>query len=196
MTFTTGYTVSTILSIVAEIIILLVVCLSEVLRSGPPTSEGPAAFSFSRFQLFLWTFVIAPLFTLHWGWNCIYGCPKPDGMINETALVLLGIASGTAVTAEIVQSAQKSSGVAVQLKMDRKSVNFWVDILTDDNGQFSIARLQHLVFTIIYIGIYITIFFNGIAPGAKFMLPVFDATAYVLMGISGGSFVFGKALHK
>jgi len=174
--------VAIILAILAVIIILAVGIFSPVLRESPTGgAAGKAPYSFARLQLFLWTLVILPIFSLHWG-NC--SCVT----ITETCLVLLGISSGTTVTAAIVTTAQLGAG-KIALKVNRQSVNFWTDILTDDHGNFSVVRLQQLVFTLVYIGIFITEYF------ASNDYPKFDPTAYTLMGISAGSYVVGKGLN-
>ncbi|AWA29759.1 hypothetical protein HYN48_06530 [Flavobacterium magnum] len=72
------------------------------------------------------------------------------------------------------------------------SRRFWVDIIMDDNGQLSLARLQQLVFTMIYATVYLTTFFGG----AMKAYPDFQANAYILMGISSGSYLLGKSLNK
>lgn len=188
-TSTSANTVSIILAIVVTIIMLLDVALTPLLRESPdqlPAAPAKPPFSFSRFQLFLWTLVIAPLFVLHWAHSCLPPC---QDMINQTALILLGISAGTTVSAGIVTSVQKTAAPPAPAKANRTSVNFWTDILIDNNGQFSIVRLQQLIFTIIYLGIFITEFF------AKFQFPDFGSNAYILMGISTGAYVVGKSLN-
>ncbi|AWI25640.1 hypothetical protein [Flavobacterium pallidum] len=78
------------------------------------------------------------------------------------------------------------------LKAKLPSKRFWVDIIMDDNGQLSLARLQQLVFTVIYATVYITTFFGD----AMKVYPDFQANAYILMGISSGSYLLGKSLNK
>src|SRR5579863_8475003 len=161
--------VSIILAIVVILIMMLAATLTQLLRESPdtpPTAPAKPPFSFSRFQLFLWTLVIVPLFALHWGhWGLPCTDCKPVDLINQTALILLGISAATTVSAGIVTSAQKNASPVVPVKANNNSVNFWTDILVDNNGQFSIVRLQQLVFTIIYIGIFVTEFFG------KFQFP-------------------------
>jgi hypothetical protein len=181
-TDSTIHTIAVILAIIAAVLILAVGVFSPVLRESPTGgAAGKAPYSFARLQLFLWTLVILPIFSLHWG-NC--SCVT----ITETCLVLLGISSGTTVTAAIVTTAQLGAG-KIALKVNRQSVNFWTDILTDDHGNFSVVRLQQLVFTLVFIGIFITEYF------ATKDYPVFNPTVYTLMGISAGSFVVGKGLN-
>jgi len=179
--------VSIILALLVTIIMLVVAFRTELLRESPPAPQSPPIippYSFSRFQLFLWTLVILPLFALHWG---KLGLAEP--MINNTALILLGISAATTVSAGVVSSAQQNATTPAPVKANQPSAGFWADVLADNNGNFSIARLQQLVFTIIFIGIFITEFF----PTRVF--PTFDNNVFVLMGISTGSYVLGKSLN-
>jgi hypothetical protein len=186
--------VSIILASVVTIIMVVVAATTELLRESPSVQQSPPVtppYSFSRFQLFLWTLVIVPLFALGWG-HVGLGCAtcKPATyMINTTALILLGISAGTAVSAGVVSSAQQNATTPAPVKANSPSAGFWADILADNNGNFSMARLQQLVFTIVFIGIFITEFFP------TFQFPKFDSEVFVLMGISTGSYVLGKSLN-
>lgn len=187
---TTEQTIAIILAIVVLAIILLVGCLTDLLRE---TNVPGKAYSFSRFQLFLWTMTILPIFSLHWGFRYYPGTDK--FLIDKTGLILLGISSAVTLTSSVVSSVQLANktkfATKQPLKQEQTSQGWWIDILTDDHGQFSVARLQQLVFTLMYIVIYVATFF-----GKKMALPVFDDYAFVLMGISTGSYVVGKSMFK
>lgn len=185
-------TISIILAIVVLIIIIIVGCLTDLLRE---TNNKTSPYSFSRVQLFLWTLTIAPIFALHWGYRYFPGT-DPD-LINTTGLILLGISGSVALTAGVIGSTQLATAKAkgllpIMLKSTRVTVNFWVDILTDDNGQFSIARLQQLIFTLVFMVIYVATFFADDKALPEFNEPY----VFVLMGISTGSYVLGKAMNK
>jgi len=92
-----------------------------------------------------------------------------------------------------VTATQKSSAKSTTLLKSNSTTTqgFWIDILLDDNGQFSVGRLQNLLFTLIYITVYISLFFKN---GMEY--PDFDNTAYVLMGISSGGYLIGKGMNK
>jgi len=190
MTNNTIQIVSIVLAIVVLLIILIVGFGTTLLRE---VNDKTKPYSFSRFQLFLWTLAIAPVFAIHWGFRYFPGTDKQ--MINPTALILLGISSAVTLTASVVGSVQVASKLRNKgthtLKLERKTEGWWIDILTDDQGQFSVARLQQLVFTLIYIVVYLSTFF-----GAEMKLPEFDNYAFVLMGISTGSYVVGKSMYK
>lgn len=76
------------------------------------------------------------------------------------------------------------------VKADQTTVSLFTDILMDEKGQSSIARLQNLTFTFIYVGIYISLFITD------WEYPEFDDTAFMLMGISSGTYLMGKGLNK
>ena len=181
-----------VISVITAILVFLLICLvgvlSPILReAGTLPGGSKSAYSFHKFQLWLWTMVICPLFALYWGYST-----DQIAMINQTGLILLGISGGTAVTAEIISAAQKASKKAPSLKITLPTKGFWEDILMDDSGNFSISRLQQLVFTLVYVIIYVSTFFKK----PPFVYPQFDTNAYVLMGISTGAFLLGKGLNK
>lgn len=114
--------------------------------------------------------------------------------LNLSSLVLLGISGGVTISAGIVSKAQQSpagGGAPVAKALLNSTSSFWPDILMDDKGEFSVVRLQQLLFTVVYIVIYVSYFF-----GMKMRYPDFDQSAFVLMGISTGTYVLGKSLNK
>ena len=129
-----------------------------------------------------------------------------SGGQGEMFLVtLLGIPTGTLLGAGIITGVQlsiKSSLSAAEqnkfkLKCERTESKrnlgvFFKDILMDDGGQLSVVRLQQLVFTIAFIVIFITQF---ILQNMQ-RYPDFDNTAFVLMGISGVTYLIGKGTRK
>jgi hypothetical protein len=174
--------ISILLAITSFLLILIVGLRSDLLKES---NQPGKPYSFHKFQLWVWTLIICPAFSLHWGFN------TPDtAMINETALVLLGISSATAVVAEMISSSQKNDARNLTLKAALPTTGFWADILKDDSGQISIGRLQQLIFTFVYVAIYLYAFF----PNMEY--PVFDKEAYMLMGISTGTYLLGKGFNK
>jgi len=179
--------ISIVIAIIFVLFIFLVGIKTELLRE---TSKSDAPYSFSRVQLWLWTIVIAPCFSLNWGFKI-----PPVASINNTSLALLGISIGVASTAIMVASTQAAAEAknptGITFKANQKTNKWFIDILADGSGQLSITRLQQLVFTCIYIAIYLSFFFTN---GMKY--PDFDNSAFTLMGISTGGYVLGKALNK
>jgi hypothetical protein len=171
--------ISIILSISCFIVILLVGLLTSILRA---TKEITSPYSFSRFQLWLWTLIIIPIFSLKWGHSDVL-----EVTINETSLILLSISGALTLTSTVITHVHVKARQKV--KADLPSKNFFFDILVDENGQFSIGRLQNFVFTLVFAVIYITYFFK------KSDYVEFENYVFVLMGISSGTYLFGKALR-
>lgn len=160
------------------------------------SKEGATAnnrqYSFSRFQLWLWTLTICPCFVLFWG----VGSNEP--FLNNTGLILLGISASVTIISTGISQVHKSiydnneSKAGYSLKIFNESISFWTDLLMDEQGQFSIGRLQQLIFTLIYVVIYIIGFFGSECNE----YPDFSEQAFYLMGISTGTYLVGKGLRK
>jgi hypothetical protein len=194
-------TLSVIIALATTIIILVTVFIpgANLLREQ---SRRHAKFSMSKFQLWLWTLVICPCVALHWGYN---HTETGFDYINATSLILLAISGTTTLTSSVIKQVQQSASISdpgylksnglSALKTDADSVGFWSDILSDDNGQISIARLQNLVFTFIFLVIYVAIFFDR----DKMQYIDFGtggAHPYILMGISSGTYLVARGMFK
>lgn len=201
MTNTNSDWLAIALAVLSFATILIAGLKTDLLRERPGMD---APYSFRKFQLWIWTLIIAPGFCLNWGFGI-----APEGTtlpyLNNTALILLGISAATTLTAEMVSSTGVSTNAslaannqpAVPLKVNSARTQFWNDILKDDSGQLSVVRLQQLIFTFAYAGIYIAMFSAKNENGQMlFAYPEFGSNAFVLMGISAGTYVVGKGLRK
>jgi hypothetical protein len=195
--------ITVISAILISLIGIYVAYGTNILRES---NGDTSPFSLSKFQLWLWTVVICPIFTLHWGFHFLKD-PKPT--INDTSLILLGIAGGVTLTSGIItqvnknkQAKMKSSGLTVPpLKVDKTSQGFWIDLLIGDDQNMPVERLQNLLFTFIYVIIYISFFFSKMeTPGTEVLESMnyinFSQNAYILMGISSGSYLIGKGMNR
>jgi len=103
----------------------------------------PKPFSFSRVQLAWWTMIIfssvISLLFLHKGLPVIY---------NST-LYLLGISSGTTTMARLIDTSDHLNKGALRHQDGSAGVNFFIDILSDENG-ISIHRLQAVLFNLFF----------------------------------------------
>ena len=194
-------TISVVIAVAVALVILITVFVpgANLLREQ---ADPHSKFSFSKFQLWCWTLVICPCVSLHWGWNHTH---SGFDYINATSLILLAISGTTTLTSSAIKQVQMSAKNAdpgylkakglTTLKVDAESAGFWPDILSDDSGQISIARLQNLVFTIIFLAIYIIVFFtcdkmDYVDFGAAGSHP------YILMGISSGTYLLARGMFK
>lgn len=184
--------ISIFLAILCAGLILFFGVKTDLLREKSTDAETQGCYSFSRFQFWLWTLIICPVFVLFWG----FSGDNPD--INVTALILLGIPASVTVTSSVVANTheevlRKDQPTGdLELKRYREGRSFWTDLLTDDKGQFSIARLQNLIFTFVFVVIYVSMFF-----GSKMSaFPDFENNTFILMGISSSGYVLGKAMKR
>ena len=113
--------------------------------------------------------------------------------LNNTGLVLLGISIGTNFSSLVITAVQDVSvNRPLKLKMDQESNSWWKDLLMDDFGQFSVTRLQQLIFTVVFVLIYVITFCrNNLVD-----YPEFHEQAMYLMGISAGGYLIGKGVYK
>lgn len=182
---------------------------SDFLREQKRNDTTVFAFSFAKFQMFLWLIVVSIAVCIHWA---IYECENEKLLsLGDTEIILLSIIGGVTITSRAVtnfhgrekekainqERLRAEGGTVNQTLPDPKSQivkqdlpssgNLFIDILRDDNGQISVVRLQQLIFTIIFVVVYITAFI-----GSKGKYPEFEDSAFILMGISGTSYLLGK----
>lgn len=192
--------ISLILAIGSFGLILFIGLRTDILREAPPQDlTGNRMYSLGRFQLWIWTLVICPIFALFWGFNHLHAID-----LNVTGTLLLGIPSGVALTSNVIASTQSGNISAEDhatamatpnagvLKMHQTSKNFFVDLISDDSGNLSLGRLQQLIFTCLFVVIYITTFFSVNMQS----LPEFQNEVFILMGISSGTYLVAKGLNK
>ena len=191
---------SVILAIASFGLILFIGLKTNILRETPPVGSTDACmYSLGRFQLWIWTLVICPIFALFWGFDHLHAID-----LNITGTLLLGIPSGVAITGSVISSTQSGNITAddhvsamaspdtAVLKMHQTSRNFFVDLISDDSGNLSLGRLQQLIFTCLFVVIYITTFFSANMQ----TLPEFQNEVFILMGISSGTYLVAKGLNK
>lgn len=232
--------ISISLAVIVFGIILYVGLKTDVLRESIPNFEMKnRPFSLGRTQLWIWTLIVCPIFILFWGYNASHIID-----LNTTAVILLGIPAGVAVTSNVISSSQSSNmnkddhvesqvvtgaiknrkktqianaeivatraegataGIKsaaatpattapdpVVLKMHHESKSFFIDLITGDDGQLSLGRLQQLIFTMAFLVIYISSFFS-VEMGK---LPEFGTEVFALMGISSGTYLVSKGMNK
>lgn len=190
--------ISIIVAFIAFALVLILGLKTRLLRE----KDIPGSpFSLSKFQLWIWTAILCPAFILHWGYH-------GDTHINNTFLILIGISASVALTSGIItqanaakNNADMAKGMAMTpMKANGSSAGFWIDLLKGDSDTLSVERLQHLVFTFVYICIYVAYFCTWqptpvSSPGLMNFIE-FDSLAYVLMGISSAGYLVGKGVNR
>ena len=75
-------------------IIVYVGIKTDILRESIPNVDvKDRMYSLGRFQFWIWTLIICPVFVLYWGYS-----PGHSIDLNTTAVILLGSPAGVAVT--------------------------------------------------------------------------------------------------
>jgi len=224
--------ISISLAVITFLTILYLGLKTDILRENIPNVEAKnRMYSLGRFQLWIWTLVICPVFILYWGFSTGHTID-----LNTTAVILLGIPSGVAVTSTIISSSQSAeytkedhvqaeasvkqrksnpeqheeavskatSGEPIAattpststpprvLKMHQTSKSFFIDLISGDDGQLSLGRLQQFIFTSAFLAIYLSTFFSAELG----TLPVFGAQVFSLMGISSGTYLVAKGMNN
>jgi hypothetical protein len=188
---------------------------SDLLRDNQPFDFGGAVgpnnntlrrtFSLAQVQMAWWLALVLGAYIF------LYWITGDFNTLTEQALILLGIGTGTALGAGMVeatktdpvskefqdlvkqiadQKAAKATDAALQPLLDRRdalapklaSTNFFTDILTDSGG-ISLHRAQMVGWTIVIGFVFIMEVYRNLA------LPAFDATILALLGISAGSYL-------
>lgn len=150
----------------------VVLCLrlawrTSLLRDSGPVPEGQQApFSLSRFQLAFWSLLVIAAYVFIWM------VTEELDTITGSVLVLLGIGSGTALGAVLIDSTTTT----------RSSRGFLNDLLSDDHG-ISIHRFQLFVWTLILGVIFCASVYDGL------QMPQFSTTLLGLMGLSSGTYL-------
>lgn len=150
----------------------------QEIKLGKPVNQT-SPFSLPKVQLGVWTMVISSSYI----YLSLFKGDCAETEVNQTALVLLGIFSGTAVTSKIIDKREiKDQRPRHQ---NRPSRGFFTDILSDDLG-ISIHRFQHVVWTLVGVSIYLYKI-GEVKTGCA--LPELSDTLLMLMGISSATFV-------
>jgi len=148
---------------------------TSILRA--PGLEGrQAPFSLSRFQLAFWSLLVIAAYVFIWM------VTKELDTITGSVLVLLGIGSGTALAAVLIDSGKATPAVTVASVMPTRSRGFLHDVLSDDHG-ISIYRFQLFVWTLVLGVIFCASVYDGL------QMPQFSTTLLGLMGLSSGTYL-------
>lgn len=155
---------------------------------GPP-GGGVPPYSLSRFQLAFWFILVAAGYMLVW---IVTG--ELD-TITQSILALIGIGSGTALGAALIDTpnvSQQGTDTAPPPPPPpaQASRGFLTDILSDPAGGVSIHRFQMFVWTLILGIIFVVSVYRELS------MPEFSATLLGLMGISSGTYLGFKFPEK
>lgn len=165
------------------------------------SKASPRPFSWSRVQLAWWTVIILSSFTT----IVLLTGHAPN--VPSSTLVLLGISVATSTAARVIDLNDQSSPLVFR-HQDIKSANFFLDILSDQNG-ISVQRFQSVIFNAVF-GIWfmsavlgnlhdpnfcLTLFAKGdpnlaqcLLHSTDFILPVVTDNNLILLGLSSATY--------
>lgn len=169
---------------------LVLMALSGIWMLVHPTalrdesSCDPRPYSYSRVQLWWWTFVILPAWLVAWA---VY---DELWQFNSTALALLGLGGATTVAARLIDGRDESQTKVTRHQDENGSKGFFIDILSDSQG-VSMHRYQGLVFNVVYAFSFLISTFDG---RRKFY--DFDPATLALLGVSTATYIAIKATEN
>jgi len=150
----------------------------------------PKPYSFARVQLAWWTTIvfssIISVLFLHKGMPLIY---------NST-LYLLGISTGTTVLARAIDVADIGNNRALRHQDSASGVNFFIDILSDENG-IGIHRFFAVLFNLLFGGWFIyNVIYNLSMQSVNNVIPDLEPNFLVLLSIGSVAYTGGKSAEN
>jgi hypothetical protein len=155
-----------------------------------PMREERHIFSLSRCQLAWWFFVILA------AWGFLFVITHSPDTLNQTALILLGIGSGTALSGAVAGSVKTSLRDEKEKKLSeveldiakrpsgfRRGPGAWLYDILSDTDTVGFHRFQLIVWNVILGGVFL------IWTWSDFAMPEFNATLLALLGLSAATFV-------
>jgi hypothetical protein len=106
------------------------------------SKANPRPYSWSRVQLAWWSVIILTSFTT----IMLQTGHAPN--LHTSTLVLLGISAGTMAAARVIDLADQQNSLVFR-HQDIKTSNFFLDLLSDQNG-VSIQRFQAIIFNAVF----------------------------------------------
>jgi hypothetical protein len=187
----------------------VVVCDRKYNMLRDLSKASPRPFSWSRVQLAWWTVIILTAFTT----VIIQTGHAPN--LHHSTLVLLGISAGTTAVARVIDLGDQQNPLIFR-HQDIKTSNFFLDILSDQNG-ISIQRFQAVIFHAVF-GIWFMASVLGnlgdpgfcIADFAKgdpnlaqcllhstdFLIPIVSDNNLILLGLSSATYAALKVTEN
>ena len=169
-------------------VIFIIACRkSNVLRHGIPPAQGlRPPLSLSTLQMALWLFVIIASFLFIW---IITGSLQA---INDSVLLLIGISSGTFLSAALIESTETGSDLNALAKgtpsstgrvsLRKTEISPLLQLLSDNDG-VSLHRFQMFAWTVVLTLVFTFEVLKNLS------MPVFSSVLLGVMGISSGTYL-------
>lgn len=161
-------------------LLILLGSRTDMLRDPgvPPALPARKPFSLARTQMAFWFFLILG------GYAVIWMVTGDLNTITESLLGLMGISSGTALGATLIDNQKNLTKTVEQsLEPTPNSHGFLSDLLHDEGHGISIHRFQLVAWTILLGVIFVSSAYSNLA------MPEFSPTLLGLMGISSGTYL-------
>jgi IPT/TIG domain len=171
--------------------------------------------SFSKFQFWLWTWVITLCLVSVWVARMIVtqGVVSPIDDIPETLLGLLGLSGGTSIwakgiTTQYVNQRLNKKPVKKPEEAEENKDNLFnrttrlQELLAEDSGAPELAKMQMFLFTLVAVVFFVITVADRIHSGINggdvqtLVLPDLDRMWLVLMGISAGGYIGKKYVTR
>ena len=160
-----------------------------ILRDISTANKKP--YSYSRVQLAWWTVIVLASFIA----ILIIKCEVPT--FDSSQLILLGITAATTASAKLIDLSDENNPAVLSRGQDSDSVNFILDILSDENGP-NLQRFQAVVFNLVFgIWFIIKVIHNiDIVQNPSMIMPVLADNNLILIGLSSGTYAALKATEN
>jgi hypothetical protein len=172
--------------VVLAAIILGLGTRTALLRDSDPSQPDfrLRTYSLAKSQLAFWTAIILGSFIYLYFRTCQCG-----GVLNNTALILLGISSATSAASAVAGAPPAPPGAlpgsTPPAPPTQPHRTYLDDILSDAQGM-NLHRVQMALWTVVFGGIFL----HQVAATGNF--PTFGDQAYLLMGLSSATYVWFK----
>ena len=153
---------------------------TSLIRSSSTLPPKERPYSLSLFQMSFWFFLVIAAYVFMWL------ITDELDTITDSVLALIGIGSGTALAAALIDQNKNAQTTEVP---SRPTQSFFHDLVSDVSG-VSLHRFQMFIWTLVLGVIFVGSVYKNLA------MPEFSATLLGLMGISSGTYLGFKVPEK
>lgn len=169
---------------------IIVICEGKFAMLRDQSTARPQPYSWSRVQLAWWSVIILSSFIAILLTSKDHQVPSLD----QSTLILLGISGATILTARMIDVSDAGSNLVRH--QDSASQNFFLDILSDNNGA-SVHRFQAIVFNVAFGCWFITQTVTNIhSADINAIIPKISDQNLILLGLSSATYAAMKTTEN
>jgi hypothetical protein len=157
-----------VLLLISFILIIIKTDILNVSSYKSPNGKK-APYCLAHTQMAIWFFTIIS------SWLMLYVLRHSVGTITSSLVILMGISSATSIGNMATQTGKNNN--------KRQSRGFLRDIVSEDSGKVSFHKFQMLAWTLVLVIVFIRQVYH------LYVMPEFDSSLLVLMGLSSGTYV-------